>query len=156
LLLEYFEGKPLQKQLVAAYLIGMPIKENLFTTIPACETPQQTGCVCSWRTMKSYHETKYMKQETFKSIVTNPLTFTRQKGLVSRNNNKGALLQNFNVVVPKVTGAEVSDKALFAPKLHFKGSIFFRAKNYHVGDINLFYVNIRENVGERLQTFLKK
>jgi hypothetical protein len=156
LLLEYFENKPLQKQLVAAYLIGMPIRENVFTVIPACETPEQVGCVCSWRTMKSYHETRYMQKETFKSIVTNPLTFTRATGFVARSNNKGSILQNFNVIVPKVTGAEVSSKALFTPKLHFKGSIFFRTKNYHVGDINLFYMNIRENAGERLKSFLKE
>jgi hypothetical protein len=156
LLLEYFENKPLQKQLVAAYLIGMPIKETLFSNILACETPQQTGCICSWRTMKSHHETKYMQLENFKSVVTNPLTFTREKGLIDRSKNKGSLLQNFNVIVPHVTGAEVGDKALFAPKLHFKGSVFFTTKNYHVGDINLFYMNIRENVGERVKTFLQK
>ncbi len=156
LLLEYFENKPLQKQLVAAYLIGMPIKENLFSNIPACETPQQTGCICSWRTMKSYHENNFMKKENFKSIVTNPITFTRERGLIGRSKHKGSLLQNFNVIVPHVTGAEVGDKVLFTPKLHFKGSIFFTRKDYHVGDINLFYMNIRENASERIKSFLEK
>jgi hypothetical protein len=156
LIKEYFENKPLLKQLVAAYLIGMPIPENYFAEVPACETPVQTSCACSWRTVKSGYLTRYMKKESFNSIVTNPLTFTRAKGLVSRINNKGAVLQKFNTIVPKVAAANVNNKALEVPKLHFFGSIFFRNKNLHIGDINLFYVNIRENVAQRIAAYFAK
>ena len=36
------------------------------------------------------------------------------------------------------------------------GKIFFTKKNFHVGDINLFYINIRQNVRTRINAFLKK
>jgi len=44
LLKELFDGKPLQKQLVAAYTIGMAVEPDLFTSIKPCNTPDQTGC----------------------------------------------------------------------------------------------------------------
>ena len=32
--------------------------------------------------------------------------------------------------------------------------VLYTSRNYHIGDINLFYINIRENVAERIQAFL--
>jgi hypothetical protein len=55
LLKEYFDGKDLQNQLVAAYLIGMPIVADSFNTIPPCTTPTQTGCFCSWNAYARNH-----------------------------------------------------------------------------------------------------
>ena len=49
ILKEFFDGKPMQKQLVAAYLVGLPVPADYFEYIKACETPEQTGCFCSWR-----------------------------------------------------------------------------------------------------------
>jgi hypothetical protein len=53
LLLRQFLMKSLcKKQLVAAYLVGMPVKSDTFNTIPPCSTATQTGCFCSWRAVK--------------------------------------------------------------------------------------------------------
>jgi Protein of unknown function (DUF3089) len=52
LLKEYFENKPLQKKLVAAYLVGMAIPKDLFSSLKMCEDATQTGCVCGWRTFR--------------------------------------------------------------------------------------------------------
>ena len=53
LLKEYFEGKPLQRKLVCAYIIGLPVPENYFTGITVCKDAGSTGCIVSWRTFKS-------------------------------------------------------------------------------------------------------
>ena len=153
LLKDFFEGKPLQKQLVAAYIIGMPLPIFYFTKIAPCNTPTQTGCACGWRTFKAPFVPDYIKNEPFASVVINPLTFTNATGYVSRFKNKGSVLKNFNKVVKNVTGAQINGKVLHTPKLHFMGSFLFKSKNYHVGDINLFYINIRENVALRLANF---
>ena len=47
LLKEFFDGKELQKQLVVAYLVGMPLKPGYFQSIKPCTTPTETGCACS-------------------------------------------------------------------------------------------------------------
>gem|GEM_PF-4872180 len=43
-----------------------------------------------------------------------------------------------------------------ASKPNVFGKILFNKKNYHVGDINLFYLNIRQNVKTRIGAFWKQ
>ena len=52
LLTEFFEGKPLQKQLVCAYLIGLPVFTNYFSQMKPCEDSTSNGCFISWRTFQ--------------------------------------------------------------------------------------------------------
>ena len=52
LLKEFFEGKPLQKQLVCAYIIGLPVFTNYFSELKPCEDSTSTGCFVSWRTFR--------------------------------------------------------------------------------------------------------
>jgi hypothetical protein len=53
LLLEEFDGKPLAKQLVAAYVIGQPLAADFFSDysqLKACDSPTATGCLIGWCT----------------------------------------------------------------------------------------------------------
>jgi hypothetical protein len=155
LLKEFFEGKPLQKQLVVAYLVGMAVEPDYFTTIPVCDTSTQTGCICSWRTFKEDYEPFYVQHEKFTAVVTNPLTWNTHHPDALRSANKGAVLLKFNKVLPGTVRAEVHDGVLWVDKPRFFGNIFYTSKNYHVADYNLFYVDVRENVKERINAFEK-
>ena len=62
-------------------------------------------------------------------------------------------MRDFNKKVPGVADAEVHDGVLWINKPRFRGSVFFRTRNYHVADINLFYLNLRENVAQRVAGF---
>jgi hypothetical protein len=155
LLKEFFDGKLLQNKLVAAYLIGIPVATNDFSKIPACTIPNQTGCVVSWRTYKEGHVPEYIAKEPFKAIVTNPLSWDTITANIPRTLNKGGVLTNFNKVIPAVANAHVRDQILWIDKPRFFGSIFYTSKNYHPGDLNLYYLNIRENVQQRLSAFWK-
>jgi len=156
LIKEFFDGKPLQSQLVTAYLVGMPIEPDYFTNIPACTSPAQTGCVCSWRTFKEGHTDTFIQKEKFTAIVTNPLTWDAAKPEVSRKENKGSVLLKFNKLVPCVAGAQVHEGVLWTVKPHFFGNIFYTNPNYHIADYNLYYLSVRQNVQERINAFLKK
>lgn len=149
LIKELVEGKPLQQQMVAAYLIGLPVADTFFTLLKPCGTPGETNCFVSWRTFKKGYEPPAVQKETFKAVVVNPLTWTSEPGWVSRKQNKGAVLYKFNKPLPRNAGAEVHGNILWSSKPRFFGNIFFTRKNYHIGDINLFWMNIRENVEER-------
>lgn len=154
LLKEYFEGKPLGKQLVCAYLIGMPVADNYFTSLKPCSDSTSTGCFVSWRTFKKgYVEQTYVAKEDFKSIVVNPLTWTMGSEHASRKLNRGGVLKNFNKIKPGVVDAQIHQNILWTIKPRFFGNIFLSKKNYHIGDINLFYRNIRDNVQTRIQAF---
>lgn len=153
LLKEFFDGKELGKQLVAAYLVGMPLEPDYFTSLKPCNEPTQTGCVCSWRTLKDGFKPGYMKDEKFISIVTNPLTWNEHLPDAAKEINKGGILLNFDKLIPHLTNAKVREGVLWVEKPHFFGNIFLRAKNYHIADINLFYLNIRENAAARVAAF---
>jgi Protein of unknown function (DUF3089) len=156
LLKEFFENKPLQKQLVCAYIIGLPVADDFFTTLKPCTDSLATGCFVSWRTYrKNSTEPPFIAAEKFNAVVINPLTWTTDKGPVSSKLNKGGVLKNFNRVVPQVVSTQIHNNILWSSKPDVPGKIFYTQKNYHIGDINLFYMNIRENTKARIRSFLK-
>lgn len=156
LLKEFFDKKLLKNKLVVAYLVGMPLKENDFETISYCKSELETGCFNSWRTFKKgYAGPPYIQQQNFTSINTNPLTWKTDETYAPENLNKGGVLLNFNKVIKGVADAQVHGNLLWASKPDFFGKIFLRKKNYHIADINLFYVNIAEDVKRRIGLFWK-
>jgi len=155
LLKEFFDDKSLAKQLVCAYIIGMPIPDNYFQNLKPCMNKNQTGCFVGWRTYKTGYVPDLIQKENFKCIVVNPLTWTTDETLASANLNKGGILQNFKKIVAKVVDAQVHQNVLWACKPNVFGKIFFTKKNFHIGDINLYYMNIRENVRTRIDSFYK-
>ena len=156
LLREFFDNKPLQGQLVAAYIVGWPIPQNLFDSIAVCSNPSQTGCFCGWRTFRKEYIPPYIELEKTTSYVTNPISWTLSSEFVSKKDNKGSVLRDFSKIIPHTAGAEIHDGVLWVDKPKFPGSAFFNTRNYHIADINLFYINLRENVEERIYSYLKK
>jgi hypothetical protein len=131
LLKEYFEKTVLKNKLVAAYIIGWPVPKEYFSSLKMCEDSIQTGCICSWRTLKKNFVPYYLKKENGNAYVTNPLTWT-------------------------TTDAQISNGFLYVKKPKFPGSFLYLTRNYHIGDINLYYINLRENVSRRIAMFWKK
>lgn len=157
LLREFFDGKALSKQLVCAYIIGLPVPDNYFTSIPVCTSPGATGCFVTWRSYKKgYIDPVFVAKETFRAVVVNPLSWTTDSAYVSRKKNTGGVLRNFNKIQPRVVNAQIHQNVLWMRKPRFFGNVFLTTKSYHIGDINLFYTNIRNNVRERLNAFLKR
>ena len=156
LLKEFVDGKPLQNQLVAAYLIGLPVMENYFSQIPPCNKPGATGCFVSWRTFRKDYEPENVSKEPFKAVVINPLTWTLDDGWATRKANKGTLLYKFNKPKPYNVGAGIHGNILWSSKPRFFGNLFFTRKNYHIGDINLFWKNIHDNVAMQAAMFTLK
>jgi hypothetical protein len=156
LIKECIEGKPLQNRMVVAYLAGMPIEPDYFHNIPACSNPNQTGCICSWRTFREGHTNSFIDKEKFTAIVTNPLTWDTAHASVDRFKNKGAVLQKFSKLKPNVAGATVHNGVLWTNRPHFFGNIFLKNPNYHIADYNLYYLSVRENTQQRINAFWKK
>ena len=155
LLKEFFDNKPLQNKLVAAYIIGIAVPKNYFTELQPCKDSIQTGCFVGWRSFKEGYEPEFVKKENERSYVTNPLTWTTTEEYAPKSLNRGAILLKFDRLVQYVTDAQIHDGILWMHKPHFPGSFFYRSKNYHIGDINLFYMNIRENIRARINAYRK-
>lgn len=157
LLKEFFEGKPLQNKLICAYIIGLPVPVDYFTVLKPCKDSLATGCIISWRTFKSGSvEPDFIAKEAFNSIVINPLSWTSVNTLIESSENNGGILKNFNKIIPKVVNAQIHHNVLWTSKPNIIGKIFLTRTNYHIGDINLFYINIRENTKARITAYLKK
>lgn len=157
LLKDYFDGKQLQSKLVAAYTIGLPVRENYFENLKACSDPTKTGCIISWRTYeKGYEGEAYIGRENFNAININPLTFREDTLYAPAEKNIGGMLRNFNKLVPGLTDAQVHKNILWASKPKFFGNVFLNFKNYHIADYNLFYSNIEQDVKNRIVMFLNR
>ena len=79
LLKDFFEDQPLQKQLVAAYLVGIAIKPEYFQNIPFMTSPAETGGFVTWNTYKRNHLPDDYEKWYKGSLVTNPITWDDQK-----------------------------------------------------------------------------
>lgn len=156
LLKDFFEDKPLSKQLVVAYVTGWSVPKEYFTSLKMCNDSLQTGCICSWRTLRNGYVPGILKNEKGNSYVTNPLTWTTDTAYAPRKLNKGSVLIKFNKIYKQTTDAHTSNGLLYVTKPKFPWGFLYTTKNYHVGDINLFYLNIRENVGQRIRSFKMK
>ncbi len=156
LLKEFFEDKPLQQKLVCAYIIGLPVFVNYFSKIKPCEDLTATECFVSWRTFEQGYIAPFVQQEKKKAYVTNPLTWKISEEFAPAELNKGGILKNFDKVIPGLVHAQVHGSVLWVNKPKFFGSALLNIKNYHIVDYNLFYMNIRENVQTRIESFLKK
>ncbi|MEO9003391.1 MAG: DUF3089 domain-containing protein [Ginsengibacter sp.] len=156
LLKEFFENRPLKKQLVCAYLVGLPVFTNYFSDLKPCSDSTATGCFVSWRTFEDGYISSSIRNEKLKAFVTNPLTWTMDTAFASADLNKGGILRNFNKVIPGLVHAQVHDNILWVNKPEFFGDFLLKTKNFHIADYNLFYRNIRENVGVRIKSMLKK
>ncbi len=154
LLRDFFDGQPLQNQLVVAYLVGWPINKGAYQTIPICETPEQTSCFCSWRTWRyGSLPKKYPTGDTI--AVVNPISWNTDETYVPVEMSKGSLLRNFNKIYPQIMDAQIHRGMLWSHRPKFPGSIFLIPyKNYHPGDFNLFYMDVRENAQKRVEAFL--
>ena len=153
------DGTPLKSQLIAAYIVGWPVHHDYFTGFKPCETPEQTDCYCTWRTWNREYVLKNGNNEKLIPgiVCTNPILWTIEEGVYApRESNKGGLSFDFTNLHPAFADAEVYKGVLMASKPKFRGSIFFNRVNYHIGDLNLYYMNIRENARLRAQSFMKK
>lgn len=97
LIKEFFDNKPLQKQLVAAYIIGIATQPNVFKTIEPCKNGDETGCFISWNTYGKDFYPKWHKFGLNSSVSTNPLSWTLDSTYISASMNKGGVGRNFTL-----------------------------------------------------------
>ncbi len=160
LLKEFFDGKPLQNQLVFAYLVGdiagPPAQPNEFEHIKPAQSPDEIGSFASWHTyLRDFFPEKYQTYHFQTAVCTNPLTWRLDEEYAPKNLNKGGVGLKFTFQ-PQLADAQVHQGLLWINKPYVKGRFLIRTKVWHSADINLFWQSIRENVALRVESFLKK
>ncbi len=141
-------NKNLKKRLVLSYLIGMDIKKNELQ-MKVCESTNESNCFMSWR---SFNENYYPRKWRYASniVSVNPITFYTDSLWSNKDHHMGILMPNQKIRFKKTITTR-NNLGMLWVKLP-KNIIFkrFKSKNYHRADYNLFWLNIRENLKERL------
>jgi len=155
LLKEFFDGKPLQKQLVEAYLIGIATQPDTFENIKPSNAPDEIGGFVSWNTYARNFMPEYHSNGLKTAVSTNPLTWKCDEEFAPKELNKGGVGLKYTFV-KQAADAQNYQGMLWINKPYVRGRAFLKTKIWHIADINLFWMNIRENVALRLETYLKK
>ncbi len=156
LLQDYFDDKPLKKQLVFAYLVGYPIAENTFKNIPTSKNEEDIGTFASWNCFADKYVPQYYT--TFgldKAVCVNPISWKTNELKAEKQDNKGGVGPKFEFI-PNAIDAKCHKGLLWVGKPNVKGGKLINKKIWHSADYNFFYLNIRNNVANRIKNFFKK
>ena len=149
LIKDFFDEKPLRVKLVAAYLVGRAIKPDAFKSILPSESPDEVGVWASWNTFARGYYPKNYKQYFEGAQSTNPLLWNSGVAFAAKELNAGGVGPKFKCI-PQLADAQNNAGMLWINKPYVSGRAFIRTKNWHYADINLFYMNIRENIALRI------
>ena len=141
----------LYRRLVAAYIIGFRTNKGDFTVIQPCHDATETNCFVTWNSVVRGEKADYFRSYT----CTNPLTWTTDTSYAGIDKNKGGLPSSFSRIDKNACDAQVVDGLLMV-KPAFSGYPKIYGGSYHLVDYNLFYMNIRENVRDRIKAYFKK
>jgi len=157
LLKDFFEeDSELRAKLVAAYIVGMPVERDSFEEIPPCQSNDDIGC---WLTWNTYAQGFYPSRHDYwygNAVNINPLSWSLDDAYVSHEMNEGGILKNFKKVRPGLSDAQNHEGMLWINKPRFFGNFLLNWDRYHVVDYNLFYLNIRKNVADRVAAYLNQ
>mgnify|MGYP002629231659 FL=1 len=155
LMQEFVDSTDLLGQLVSAYLVGMPINKTDFVNCQPCESKEENNCYLTWNTMKKKSYPKFYKEYFQGAVCHNPLSWELNERYCDESCHQGLVPREFKKLVKNQYGAEVHDGILWVDPVKIPGIPFTKlVKNWHIGDYNLFYGNIRQNVNLRVNNYL--
>ena len=173
LMRERVAGTPLQERIAMVYAIGWPISvehDLPALGLPGCMTAEQGGCIVSWSSfaeparprewLEHYRHSLGLDGQPrgdSRMLCVNPLTGTLG-GRAPASANLGTLKPNDDLssgeLVPGAVPARCDERGLLLigdpPEL---GPYVLPGNNYHVYDIPLFWVNVRQDVVRRVSAW---
>jgi hypothetical protein len=165
LVLERIEGTALADNLVAAYIIGGALQPDAFTLLPYCNDPQETGCAIGWNTVAEDYTGGGITGAIVDlypgdQLCTNPLSWTVGGVGVPASQNPGSVGISFfgsKGIEAGLVGASCRDDGLLgiSPLPPASRYIPIGQGDYHLVDYGLFYISIRENAQDRLDSYLQ-
>jgi hypothetical protein len=155
LLKEFFESKLLSSQLVVAYLWGMPLPPQYFSAIKYCSDSLATGCFTGWRLFKKGYYPEWLKKEREISLVSNPISWQQDTNWIAPANHIGSVLFDFDKLRAHTQEAQIHQGIVWTNKPKIPFGFLYNPKNYHAGDINMFYGDIQKNICTRIQAFIR-
>lgn len=157
LIAEFIDGKELQKKLIAAYLVGIKVFEDEFKNIKPMNSANETGGFVTWNTFKF---NKYPRKDNYENwfkggVTTNPITWDDSKE-TKKDLHKGLLYRDLKIFSQNID-IKLIDGIVWSTVPNVPGKILLQTvRSYHFADINLFWVDIRENAKLRVDQWFMK
>ena len=171
LIAERIDGTPLYRRMVAGYLIGHWVEQPWFDArrdVRPCTAAAQTGCIVTYSSFvegrdgagqrRTLARTSRYRPEGVRQayVCTNPLDWSAGTARVDARANTGGWLpvtdgSAQSSLTPQLVSARCADGALYVsspPQAYLDRQIPFG--NLHNVDVNLFWMNIRQNAVERV------
>jgi len=154
LLQEFFDGKPLSDRLVAAYIPGMDIYPSDFKALQPCQTATDQHCYCTWMSYGTGYLPPWLASKPAAPSVIHPVTWSTEVDRTNpRSLHDGAVRESFRNRNPGSITARVRPEGVLwvdRPHMFLVGKWLHR-DNWHVGDFNLFWSDIRDNAHDRVE-----
>jgi hypothetical protein len=168
LIRERIAGSALEQRLIVAYLPGGAVRAETIG-IPVCDGPTQTGCVVSWNARGPQFEHNAFELDASDEhtmagrVCVNPITWSTDGLGATADRNAGAIFFDTDapVIKPAFADARCVDGVLVVTGLgDAERDVMSRLllwvmgpENYHPIDVQLFYVDLRNNAVARVQAF---
>lgn len=156
---EFFDqDTSLKKQFVTAYLIGRPIYDTTFKKIKPSYSATEVGGYVTWNSV-SYKTNTFYGKPVGKIIGVNPLSWTGDTVYVPASFNKGGLTVHADKIDVTVADAKLAPSGFLWVQKPSRSTEEYPGINtpyYHKNDYLFYYMNIRENVRQRIEQFFKE
>ncbi|HEY8366267.1 MAG TPA: DUF3089 domain-containing protein [Bacteroidia bacterium] len=149
LLKDYFDGTELQNRLVCAYVVGLEIYREQYDFLVPCSDSTQTGCYVTWSSFSKKYDHINKTTIYYGDVCVNPITWNNSENW---EQSKGSILLDFKSKQRFKTQARRVGSYL---EIKTKTPIVQTWKNMHLVDYNLFWDDIRKNVGVRVRSYKK-
>ena len=139
----------MKNQLLVSYLPGMPIKQ-FHKDLPPCSSPNQLDCFLSWRSLaEGYFPADWEVSDSI--FCVNPISWKIDSLPSQKKNHLGILFQNHKIHYPNSIEAYTDKGVVWIKPIKIPFARFYKMKNYHIADYNLYWINIRNNLRYRLK-----
>ncbi|MGL4606260.1 MAG: DUF3089 domain-containing protein [Eubacteriaceae bacterium] len=167
LMMDLFREEKYSDQLVAAYLIGWGITEEMIADKPWIKMAKgetDIGGIISFNSEAPNVTSSFIVPENVKTLSINPLNWKTDSTPASASQNIGACFTNYSgeIVkeIPHLTGAVYLDNTrgtLKVPDVSVEDYPpilpIFSPGEYHLYDYEFFYRNLQENVAKRATSY---
>lgn len=148
LIKEFFDDEQKKTQLVCAYVIGFAIDTAQYQVLQACAEPQATQCYVTWSSFRAGYE--YPNNlPLVGNVCVNPISW-KLDTLIAES--KGGIMFNMNKKKPFRSTAYRKGNYLM---VRTKMPVVQTWNNLHLVDYNLFWFDIRANVKQRVDAYLR-
>lgn len=158
LLQEFFDGKPLADRLVAAYIPGMDIYASDFEALGPCLSQDDLGCICTWMSYGEGYLPDWLQLRDDVPMVIHPVIWTSTVGASNAQEaHRGAVRESFRNKNPgSITATVRPEGVLWVDPPHVFLGQWLQRDNWHSGDFNLFWPNVRANVHQRVTAYVRQ